>query len=273
MPASHPSCWTSTAGWTPSSGCPPASTSWPLRLVDGVGAGAAAARRHATGHLRIDTVKFFADGGLSGATAALSVPYRHADTRGVLRMTTTSSWRSPARPTTPAGASRRMRSAMSPSTRCFGVYAALGAPRRSGIASSTSACPPTSSSRVRPGAASSPCRRPSSSHALGRNFRHYLPDALLPRAYPIRAMLDAGITVALSSDAPVVENDSPLAGIQAALTRRTRGPPDCPGPGHPVREALDAYTRAGPAPRRRQPRWARSSRAPGPISRCSRPIP
>ena len=29
-------------------------------------------------------------------------------------------------------------------------------------------------------------------HALGRNFRHYLPDALLARAYPVRAMLDAG---------------------------------------------------------------------------------
>ena len=57
-----------------------------LRLVDGVGTVPLPPRRHATDRLRIDTVKFFADGGLSGATAALSVPYRHADTRGVLRM-------------------------------------------------------------------------------------------------------------------------------------------------------------------------------------------
>ena len=42
----------------------------------------------ATDHLRIDTVKFFMDGGLSGATAALTRPYRHADTTGVLRLTT-----------------------------------------------------------------------------------------------------------------------------------------------------------------------------------------
>ncbi|MGL4513043.1 MAG: amidohydrolase, partial [Lacipirellulaceae bacterium] len=37
--------------------------------------------------LSIDTAKFFLDGGLSGATAAISRDYRHAPTRGVLRMT------------------------------------------------------------------------------------------------------------------------------------------------------------------------------------------
>ena len=35
--------------------------------------------------LRIDTVKFFADGGLSGATAAISQPYKVTGERGVLR--------------------------------------------------------------------------------------------------------------------------------------------------------------------------------------------
>ena len=33
-------------------------------------------------------------------------------------------------------------------------------------------------------------------------------------------MLDAGVRVALSSDAPVVEDDNPLAGMTAAITRR-----------------------------------------------------
>src|SRR5262249_59543728 len=45
-------------------------------------------------------------------------------------------------------------------------------------------------------------------HSLGRNFRNYLPDSFIPRCYPIRAMLDAGVRVALSSDAPVVEGDN-----------------------------------------------------------------
>jgi predicted amidohydrolase YtcJ len=38
--------------------------------------------------LRIDTVKFFADGGLSGATAALSEPYKVTGNQGVLRWET-----------------------------------------------------------------------------------------------------------------------------------------------------------------------------------------
>ena len=99
---------------------------------------------------------------------------------------------------------------------------------------------------MRPGGVSSPCRRAIFLHALGRNFRHYLPDALLPRAYPIRAMLDAGLTVALSSDAPVVENDSPLAGIQAALTRSDAdGHLIAPDQAISLDEALDAYTHGG----------------------------
>ncbi len=69
---------------------------------------------------------------------------------------------------------------------------------------------------------------------------------MLARAYPVRSMLDAGLTVALSSDAPVVEDDSPLLGIQAAMSRRDED-------GHAIAadqaisldEALDAYTRGG----------------------------
>ena len=83
-------------------------------------------------------------------------------------------------------------------------------------------------------------------YELGRNFRDYLPDALMPRCYPLRAMLDAGVTVALSSDAPVVENDDPLAGMTAAITRRDRnGQPLLPEQAISAAEALDAYTRGG----------------------------
>ena len=83
-------------------------------------------------------------------------------------------------------------------------------------------------------------------HSLGRNFRDYLPDAFLPRCYPIRAMLDAGIPVALSSDAPVVVDDNPLMGMQAAITRRDReGYLIAPEQAIGAREALDGYTLGG----------------------------
>ena len=75
-------------------------------------------------------------------------------------------------------------------------------------------------------------------HSLGRNFRDYLPDSFLPRTYPIRAMLDAGVRVALSSDAPVVEDDNPLVGMMAAITRRDRD-------GHADRAGTGDHHRGG----------------------------
>jgi hypothetical protein len=83
-------------------------------------------------------------------------------------------------------------------------------------------------------------------YELGRNFRQYLPDDLLPRAYPIRAMLRAGLTVALSSDAPVVEDDDPLRGIRSAVERRDdEGHLIAPDQAISATEALYAYTMGG----------------------------
>jgi predicted amidohydrolase YtcJ len=59
-------------------------------------------------------------------------------------------------------------------------------------------------------------------------------------------MLDAGVRVALSSDAPVVEDDNPLAGIEAAVTRRDGdGQPIAPEQAITIAEALRAYTMGG----------------------------
>jgi len=81
---------------------------------------------------------------------------------------------------------------------------------------------------------------------LCRNFRRYLPDSLLPRTYPVRAMLDAGVRVALSSDAPVVEDDNPLVGMMAAITRLdSEGCPMAPAQAITAEEALYAYTMGG----------------------------
>ena len=59
-------------------------------------------------------------------------------------------------------------------------------------------------------------------------------------------MLDAGVTVALSSDAPVVEDDSPLRGIQAAMLRHDEdGHEIAIGEAISLDQALDAYTGGG----------------------------
>ncbi|MCX6047361.1 MAG: amidohydrolase family protein, partial [Chloroflexi bacterium] len=40
--------------------------------------------KHVSERLRIDSVKFFADGGMTSATAAISIPYRETGTKGVM---------------------------------------------------------------------------------------------------------------------------------------------------------------------------------------------
>jgi predicted amidohydrolase YtcJ len=216
-----------------------------LRLVDGVGPVPLPAAHHRSDNLRIDTVKFFADGGLSGATAALSVPYRHADTRGVLRLDEDeflalareaheAGWRIATHAIGDVAIDQVLR-----------VYEALGrGPMRHRIEHFGLPSADHLARAARLGVIAVP--QTIFVHVLGRNFRQYLPDALLPRAYPVRAMIDAGVTVALSSDAPVVENDSPLAGIQAAMLRRDAdGQPVAPVEAITLNEALDAYTRGG----------------------------
>ena len=216
-----------------------------LRLVDGVGPVPLPARRHHSDRLRIDTVKLFADGGLSGATAALSVPYRHADTRGVLRFQDEellafareahdAGWRIATHAIGDTAIDQVLR-----------VYEACGrGPLRHRIEHFGLPTADHLARAARAGVIAAP--QTVFVHALGRNFRQYLPDALLARAYPVRAMLDAGVTVALSSDAPVVEDDSPLRGMQAALLRRDAdGEAIAPAEAITIDEALDAYTRGG----------------------------
>ena len=59
-------------------------------------------------------------------------------------------------------------------------------------------------------------------------------------------MLDAGVTVALSSDAPVVKDDNPLVGMRAAVVRRdSDGEPIAADQAITVTEALRAYTVGG----------------------------
>jgi len=220
----------------------------PLRKVDGESAPVPLPDRFVSDMLRIDTVKFLADGGLSGATAALSVDYRHAPTKGVLRFAREelealcreshdAGWRIAAHAIGDVAIEQ-----------VLAIYETLD--RGRGLTHRIEHFGLPSRQHLARAAALGVTAAPQAIfiRSLGRNFRSYLPDALLPRAYPIRAMLDAGVRVALSSDAPVVEDDNPLAGMMAAITRRdNEGALIAPEQAITAAEALRGYTVGGAA--------------------------
>ena len=219
----------------------------PFRRVDGVPTPIPLPEMHVSDMLRVDTVKFLADGGLSGATAALSMNYRHAPHRGVLRFdhdeltalcreSHDAGWRIATHAIGDVAIEQML-----------DIYEALG-PHPRGLGHRIEHLGLPSSAQLARAARLGVIAAPQAIfiHELGRNFREYLPDALVPRCYPLRAMLDAEVTVALSSDAPVVENDNPLAGMRAAITRRDReGHLIAPEQAITAAEALNAYTRGG----------------------------
>lgn len=219
----------------------------PFRRVDGVPTPLPLPEMYRSPMLHVDTVKFLADGGLSGATAALSVNYRHAPEKGLLRFESDelltlcreshdAGWRIATHAIGDVAIDQML-----------DIYETLG-PHPLGLGHRIEHLGLPSAAQLARAAHLGVVAAPQSIflHELGVNFRAYLPDSLLPRCYPLRAMLDAGVTVALSSDAPVVENDNPLAGMTAAITRKDRaGQPLLPEQAITAAEALDAYTRGG----------------------------
>jgi predicted amidohydrolase YtcJ len=216
----------------------------PLRRVDGRPDPVPHPEQYISDTLRVDTVKFLADGGLSGATAALSIPYRHADTKGTLRFefedlkllcqeSHDAGWRI----ATHAIGDIAIDQVLS-------IYEGLGEHSKGwrhriehfGLPSGEQL-----ERAARLGVISVP--QTIFLYSLGENFAAMVPDAFLPRTYPIRAMFDAGLTVALSSDAPVVQDDNPFMGMYAAITRRTRqGRVLHPEQSITIDEALLGYT-------------------------------
>jgi hypothetical protein len=227
----------------------------PIRRPDGGAETLPLPERFISDWLRIDSVKFFADGGLSGATAALKVNFKVTDNPGLLRFET-EDLLNLAREAHTAG--------FRIGTHAIGdraldqilqVYEELA----------LTPFPSPSGRGVKARHRIEHLGLPTAEHlrrcraldviavpqtvflpALGSAFRRYLPDEYIPRCYPIRAMLDTGLTVALSSDAPVVPDDNPLLGMKAALDRLDpTGNPIAPEQAITAPEALYAYTMGG----------------------------
>lgn len=204
--------------------------------------------RHESEWLRIDTVKLFADGGLSSGTAALSIPYPHQNgKRGLPRYTD------------------EQLLALVWDIHRAGLRAAIHAIGDAAIEQSLKAVEyaagrlvsrmrhriehfglPNTNQLARARHRVSAVPQAVFLPALGDGFLEYTPPELVGQLYPLRAMKDAGLTVALSSDAPVVPDFNPLVGIKAAADRLSgRGQPIAPEQAIEVAEALRMYTLNG----------------------------
>jgi predicted amidohydrolase YtcJ len=206
--------------------------------------------RYESEWLRIDTVKLFADGGLSSATAAVSEPYRHAPAnapKGLPRYTD------------------EQMTALIWDIHRAGLRAAVHAIGDVAIEQVLSAVEFAQSrlaSRLRhriehfglPNADHLRRARYRVSvvpqtvfiHALGDSFLKFVPKKLAQQIYPLRSMLDAGLTVALSSDSPVVPDLNPLLGMRAAADRLSENESAvCPEQAVSIAETLPLYTLGG----------------------------
>jgi predicted amidohydrolase YtcJ len=194
-------------------------------------------------------MKFFADGGMTSATAAISLPYREVGTNGVLI------WE-------PEDMTESMWQAHQAGLR-IGTHANGDVAIEHVLTSYEAICQrtpelairhriehlalPTAEQLARLAAlrvmiATQTVFLP----AMGATFRRYMPEHYYDRAYGVRSMLDAGLTVALSTDAPVVPDDNPLLGLKSAIDRKDHaGNPLGDQQGISPLEALTAYTLAG----------------------------
>jgi predicted amidohydrolase YtcJ len=199
--------------------------------------------------LRIDSVKFFADGGMTSATAAISIPYRETGTRGVLiwegEELADQMWAAHSQGYR-IGTHANGDVALEQVIRIYELLYERD-PRPALRHRIEHLALPTADhlqrcARLGVMAATQTVFLP----AMGATFRRYMPEVFYPRAYGMRAMLDAGLTVALSTDAPVVPDDNPLIGLKAAIDRLDHaGKPLGAAQAVSPAEALYAYTQAG----------------------------
>ena len=104
-----------------------------------------------------------------------------------------------------------------------------------------SECPPELLELVRR-AGAAVCTQPAFVHYRGDKYLDGTPEDVQPWLYAMRSLLDAGVAVAVGSDAPVVGPD-PMVGVGAAVTRRTRsGRRVASAQAVTTMEALRAYT-------------------------------
>ena len=194
-----------------------------------------------SGFLRVNSVKFFADGGLSGATAAVSIPFRNTDhtSYGVLRFETQELYQLALeahvqgfRIGTHAIGDRAL-------DQILEVYERLEREHPNGMRHRIEHFGLANKTHLERAKKLGVIVVPQAVflHELRLNFQRYVPTGFLENCYNLRAMIDAGLTMALSTDGPVVRELDPLEGIKAAMTE-----PMVEGNSITLVESLNAYT-------------------------------
>jgi len=194
---------------------------------------------------KCDTVKLFSDGGLSSGTAALSMPYRNRHDCGLPRF-----------PAAQLAEEVRLiyKAGLTVAVHSIGdrvIGELLDAFERLNVQRSNAqrlriehfGLPNAGQLRRARDLGVMVATQPSFLYDIGDTILSHLPEALVPQCYPFRAMFDAGLTVAFSSDGPVISDANPLLGLRSAVTRRTRsGQVIAPEQAIVVEQALWAFT-------------------------------
>ncbi|MBK9943856.1 MAG: amidohydrolase [Kouleothrix sp.] len=183
------------------------------------------------GHMaKCDTVKLFSDGGLSSGTAALSMPYRNRHDCGLPRF--------PAEQLAEE-VQQIYRAGLAVAVHSIGdrvigeLLDAFALCRSAADHPRTQAAParlriehcglPNSQQLARAHALGvMVATQPSFLYDIGETILFHLPGELVPQCYPFRAMFEAGLAVAFSSDGPVISDINPLLGLRSAVLRQTR---------------------------------------------------
>lgn len=172
--------------------------------------------------LQIDTVKFFADGGLSGQTASLCRPYLGTESYGILRMDNDYFFKR-ARIAQEKGwkiATHAIGDAAI--EQVISVYKALKKEENSHLCHRIEhlGLPREKNLQDMQELGIIAVSQPAFVRELGPNFRKYLDEEYQQGIYPYQHILDEKVTLAFSSDAPVVKDFRPLTGIKDAIERK-----------------------------------------------------
>lgn len=216
----------------------------PIILPDGSTEPFPIPEKYSSSFLNINTVKFFADGGLSGKTSALKRFYKNSKEQGVLRLNKNQY----------TTLSRQcMEKGLGIATHAIGdaaiemvieVYQQLNEDFPSTIKRIEHLGLPEKKHLMAMEESNIACSMQTIFlDELGKNFIQYLDADYLKQCYPVKTVLSRNILMALSSDAPVVKNLNPLKGIAAAITRKTsEGETIASDESISMEAALKAYT-------------------------------